>query len=181
VRPGASLVELLVALTVTAVVLAVATGSLLRQQRTSSALHATGAANAQLRAGTSLLPAQLALLSPATSDLAVGQIRDTALQFRSAIATGVSCDSGAAVVFAIEQDSLWTSGVASTPHGSDSLWWYDGDSARWNGRLVVGARTDSARCGSGGTAPVGQRRVMHVDLAGSDVVPGLAARLSGME
>ncbi len=173
-RRGASLVELLVALVITAVVLAVATGSLLRQQRTSRALSVIGAANAQLRAGTSLLPAQLALLSPATSDLAVGQIRDTALQFRSAIATGVSCDSGAAVVFAIEQDSLWTSGVASTPHGSDSLWWYDGDSARWNGRLVVGARTDSARCGPGRSGSAGQKSVMHVDLAGSDVVQAFA-------
>src|SRR6187551_2031068 len=64
-RAGSSLVELLVALGLTAVLLAAATGSMLRQQRAARWVGALGAAESQTSHALRLLPEELASLDAA--------------------------------------------------------------------------------------------------------------------
>ena len=175
-RRGVSLVELLVALTLAAIVLATATGSLLRQQRVTLAVATDGEKRAQLAAATALLPAQLGLNSSAAEDLVRGEQRDTALQLRTLVATGLACDSAAVVTFATDEDGVPSTGIASLPRASDSLWWYRADSLRWTGRLIVDARADSSACRMadvpGETAAY--HRLLRVRVDGGDTIPGLS-------
>ena len=145
-RRGTSVVELLVALTIAGVVLAAATGSFLRQQRTATGLAATAQAQGQARAAAALLPAQLSLDALSVEDVVPGAGRDTALQFRAAIASGVSCDSARAPAFAVDDTGLAAGAVAAMPHAGDSLWWYRADGGSWTGRGITGVSADSGAC-----------------------------------
>lgn len=176
-RRGSSLAELLVALTIAVVVLATAVGSLLRQQRTSNALGVMGKAATQLRVGTALLPAQLALASPAAGDLLSTQLRDSALQLRATVATGLACDSGTNPAFLDEDEELASGGIAAPPHAGDSLWWYLADSSRWVGRPVLNASSGSAPCPS--ARQTASRQVMKLRLQSTEIIPaGAPLRLT---
>jgi hypothetical protein len=153
-RRGGSLAELLVAFTLAALILASATGSLLRQQRITTGMVASSRDVAQLRAATALLPASLALLAPSADDLVTGEARDTALQLRVPVATGLACDTATAVSFAVATTGLPSAGVASMPRASDTLWWYSTDSARWTAATVSDAATDVAGCGGAAVQPI---------------------------
>lgn len=169
-RRGASLVELVVALLLGAVVLSVALGSLLRQQRTTAGLVASGRNGAQLRTGAALLPAQLALSSPHAGDLVEGQQSDTALQLRVLVAGGESCGGDDRVTLDPDAVMPGGAGVASAPRAGDSLWWYRADSSQWTGRLVRDASPASATC-SVAAEPDRVRTVFRVLLEGVEPVP----------
>ena len=173
-RRGTTLAELLVALVLGALVLASATGSILRQTRATSGMMAAGRDVAQARAAAALLSAELAQLASASTDLA--EARDTALQARTAVVTGVACETAPVATLAADDGGLSGAGVASAPRTGDSLWWYLADSSRWIGRLVSDASTDSLRCEAAerGGDPAIARRVLRLHMDGNDVVPALA-------
>lgn len=175
-RRGGSLVEVLVALILFAIVMASATGSVLRQQRTTTALVSLGQGTAQLRAASGLLPAQLALLAPTTDDIVSGEASDSALQLRVAVATGIACDSGSVLTLVVDDGDPPASGVASTPRAGDSLWWYPADSSRWIGRRLADAWSDSMSCAGAeaGGAARGERQVLRARTDDGAAVPGLA-------
>ena len=172
-RRGTSLLELLIALTLAAILLGAATGSLLRQQRTATRLAADAQGDAQVRLATALLPAQLSLGVPSTDDLVPGSVKDTALQLRVAIASGISCDSARAPALVIGDTGLSADATASAPRVGDSLWRYQAGTGAWLGRAVTGVSADSMRCMAaaqdGGVVPM--RAVLRVDTGDSIALP----------
>jgi type II secretory pathway pseudopilin PulG len=166
-RRGTTLAELLVAITLAAIVLATATSSLMRQQRTTGALTAQSAMVAQLRPATASVAAQLAQLSPPAGDLTPGEWRDTALQFRAPVATGINCVAAAGVVTLppAAVDALPVGGILSLPRVGDSLWFYSDTGGGWRGRTV--SEVTSVRAGCGGASTEAALRLV---LAGADTV-----------
>ena len=175
-RRGTSLVETLVALVLAAIVLAAATGSLLRQQRTATTLATTAHGASQARASRAVLVASLALQSTAIEDLTYGESRDTSLQLRVVIASGLACDAGPQLAFSVTDRDDTTVGVAGVPRTGDTLWWFASDRWRWIGRPIADAWTDTLRCRAterdAGVPLV--RMVQQLRLLSSDSIPFLA-------
>lgn len=175
-RSGNSVVEIVVALTLAALVLAMATGSLLRQQRTAISMRAVADASGQRRMAMALLPAHIGLAAPGAEDLAPGMLRDTALQLRVAVATAITCARAVEPSIPLDdRDTLPTTGILSPPRRGDSLWWYQSDSARWVGRGLGDVSTGLGPCPARvAIAGAGAGRVMHLPVDGGDTVPALA-------
>ena len=90
-RPGVTLVELVVALTVGGIVLALVAAISVRQQRLHADLADRLAVAEQLRQASTVLPIELRGLAIDAGDLR--EARDTAVEFRSTIASAVVCDT----------------------------------------------------------------------------------------
>jgi type II secretory pathway pseudopilin PulG len=167
---GTTLVELVVALTLGAIVLGTAAGSVVRQQHGARRVVGMAAGAAQSRAVSSLVPAELADLVPSAGDLVAGQARDTALQLRVPIATGVSCDSavGRAILMASDGDELAPAGGSAPPRAGDSLWWYTDAALSWRGRRIADVHSALVSC-----SPLmgGQGTVLQLALADLDTIP----------
>lgn len=169
-RPGTTLVELVVAITLAAIVLATAVSSVLRQQRTARHLAGRAAGGAQAGAISSLLLSDLGDTEPAIGDIVPSEARDTSLQLRASIVTGPSCDSavGRAVLASGDGDDLAPTGVASAPHAGDSLWWYVDAASSWRARLISDVAGSFAPC----LRPRGgQGTMLRLALADADTIP----------
>ncbi len=178
-RIGATLVELMVALTLTAIVLGTATSSVLRQHRTARVVVGEAATTAQLRAATGALSAELSVLSRGTGDIVPGEARDTALQIRALVAAGISCnDAVGSATFAPDDDGLPEALWGTIPRVGDSLWWYAGDTtAQWHGARILSSDSVSAACLLTGTPPRPARRVV-VSAAGDTIPFGVPLRVT---
>jgi hypothetical protein len=145
-RAGASLVELLVAMGLAAVLLAAATRSMLRQQRAAHWVGTFGAVEAQASHAVRLLPDELALLDAAAGDVVPGQASDTTLELRAVVGSGVACDSAtSAVTLAPDGGTIPPlGGVARTIAAGDSLWFLD--SLGWRGRAITAASRATSAC-----------------------------------
>ena len=145
-RAGSSLVELLVALGLAAVVLAAATRSMLRQQRAARSVALSGAAESQAAHAVRLLPEDLALLDAASGDVVPGQASDSTIELRAVVASAVACDSATTTVtFAPDVATAPPlSGVARVIAAGDSLWFLD--SAGWRARSVVATARAPSGC-----------------------------------
>ncbi len=145
-RHGATLVELLVAVTMATVVLGSASASVLRQQRTHARIRAESSADAQLRGSTMVLAGQLAHLQPSAGDIDAGQATDSALQFRAPIAVSVACatEAGAATLLPDPTGTVSVGGSAASAHPGDSLWWRT-DSG-WAAAAITQAAPINATC-----------------------------------
>lgn len=177
-RRGASLVELLLAMTLAAAVLAAASGTLVRQRRSAESHTSRVRAESQLRAALGELEVALADLSPAAGDLTPGEARDTAIQLRSVIASGIVCGSavGAATIAADDTSENRASGFAAAPKIGDSLWWHTPGASAWVGRRVAGLSGTSGVCAAAGSEP---QALLRVTYSLSDTVPkGAALRLT---
>ncbi len=168
-RSGASLVELLVALALSAIVLASATGSALRQQRAERSVREQVHDDRQFRAMSMLLPGVLAGVSARAGDLAPGQATDTSLQLREPIAAGLACETavGRAALARTASSDLALSGSAVAPRASDSLWWYRDRDSAWVGRRILA--TDAG--GSCGAPVAGTSSLRGLSLDGADTIP----------
>lgn len=147
-RRGVTLVELLVAMTLAAIVLGAAGTTLVRQRRESNGSSSRASAESQLRAALADVPAAVAALSPATGDLAQGEARDTALQIRSVVVQGASCDSTAGQVILSANDSgaERETAVVAAPRVGDTLWWWSPGAAAWASRRVTMISGGSGPC-----------------------------------
>lgn len=177
-RRGVTVVELLVAMTLAAVVLGSATSTLVRQRRRADDQASRARADSQLRAVLGELEAVLAGLAPAAGDLVAGEARDTAVQLRTVVASAMACDSGAGHVLLAADDTSGgrTSGFAATPKIGDSLWWRRTESADWLGRRVADISTGTGACAVSGPAA---QPLVRLVLASFDTVPrGAPLRLT---
>ena len=157
---GASLVELLVALTLAAIVLGTATSTVLRQWRTTSELGGAAVREAQLRAATGALAAELSALAAASGDLVAGEARDTALQLRTLVAADMACDQAVgSALFAGGQDGAGGASSGADPRVGDTLWWYGESEPRWRGRRITASDSVSLGCPLTGAPPRLSRRV----------------------
>ncbi|MDQ2668682.1 MAG: type II secretion system GspH family protein [Gemmatimonadota bacterium] len=170
-RWGATLIELLVAIALAGIVLAAATSSLFRQQRTSARIGSVARAEAQLRAATSVLASQLAFIDEGSGDLAAGAARDTAIQFRATVAVALACDRsvGAVTLFPVESGKVPLGGMASEPRPGDSLWFLA--DTNWRGARIEAIASVNAVCPAPGGSTGPTTRLV---LAGAtDTIPAL--------
>ena len=180
------LVELLVALTLLGVVLALVSGISLRQQQFLRAVDANAASSARLREVRAVLPLDLRGLSPA--DVRVSEARDTSLEVRATIASAVVCDTaGADVMLAPKvRDSLSYTSMVRNPERGDTAWVLDAtaDSSVWSAVAI-----DTAFVGSAGPcasvvadlATAGGPRWslrLQRDSARAAIIPGTALRIT---
>lgn len=180
-RRGVTLVELMIAILLAAVVLTAATGTFLRQRRASADHAARARAESQLRAALGALQAALAGLSTSAGDLLAGEARDTAMQLRLLVASAVACDSGAgqATVLADDTSAARASGFASAPRIGDTLWWRVSGEPSWSARRVAVIATGVGACPAVGAAP---RPLLRLAFASPDTVPrGVPLRLTRQE
>ena len=145
-RRAASLVELLVSITLGAIVLGAATSNLLRQQRTHARIAGVAASDGQLRAATGLLSSQLAQIDASAGDLSPGEARDTAMQLRATMAVAMACDSAVGRVAFLPDPTgaVALAGLASQPRVGDSLW-FMGDTA-WKGARITTVASAMVAC-----------------------------------
>ena len=145
-RRAASLVELLVSLTLGAIVLGAATSSVLRQQRTHARIAGVAASDGQLRAATGLLSSQLAQIDASAGDLSPGEAQDTAMQLRATMAIAMACDSAVGRVAFLPDPTgaVALAGFASLPRVGDSLW-FMGDTA-WKGARITAVAPATVAC-----------------------------------
>ena len=169
-KRGATLVELLVALTLGALVMGAATISMLRQQKNATRVRATSETDLQLTAATRVIGDQLSALEQA-ADLAAGEASDTALQFRAPIVASLACTASSGMVtIAGDTATVPVAGSAASPKAGDSLWWR-GDSL-WNGTLITAVSSSSITCSN----PITRlSATQKLTLARPDTVPVAAA------
>ena len=153
VRRGFSLVELLVAMVVAGVVLALLTLTGLRQQRLIADLFDDAALSGQLREASALLPTDLRVLGSAAGDLR--EARDTALEARGTIASAVVCDTarGSVVLAAVTDSADTYTSYATSIQPGDTAWLYQ--SVNGNESWVPRAINSVAATAAGRCAPIG--------------------------
>jgi type II secretory pathway pseudopilin PulG len=168
-RPGATLAELLVALTLAGLVLGTASRSVLQQQRTARRVAASTAAAAQSRGASDLIRSQLALAEPKAGDFS-GDQSDTALQLRVPVALGAVCasSSAASVLTVDDTDDAPTGATLSPPRAGDSLWWRADGGGGWAGRRLSDASSADDDCPPLHT---GHAPSLRIQLTTSDTLP----------
>lgn len=124
-KRGATLAELVVAITLATAVIGTASASVLRQQHTHTRIRAESSAEAQLRGSTMVLAGQLAVLQPSAGDIDAGQASDSALQMRAPIVVSLACASelGAATLIPDPPGAVPLGGSVTSARAGDSLWW----------------------------------------------------------
>lgn len=162
-RRGSSLVELMVALTLTGLVLAAAGSSLLRQQRGFRWIGEVTGAESQMRPLAQTLSAELALLDPSAGDVVAGQASDSTLQLRATVANSLSCDTATSVVTLIPDTDTGValSGSARAAAAGDTLWFYN-DSLGWQPRRITSVSRVSTGCRPP-ASPIGPTTRLAVD------------------
>ena len=169
-RSGATLVELLVAITMAAVVLGAGSTLLVRQRRDSADASVRAGAESQLRAALGAVPSALQDLSPSAGDLTAGEARDTALQIRAVVASGVACDSAVAQVRLSASDTGMDreSSLATAPRIGDTVWWWSPAGVAWTGRRVTSVVSGTGVCARQGPAT---RLLLQLGFSAPDTVP----------
>lgn len=186
-RAAFTLIELVVAIVVGAVVLALIAGIALRQRRVLVALTGDAALNGQLRDAGSMLPGDVRAASVTAGDLR--EATDSSLELRETITSAVVCDTlrGSVVLapFAPGDDSF--AAGFSTPAADDTAWLLTPvDSAsRWLPFRITGvAATGAGQCLAGGPrlgarALTTPRVALALDLAGTPLtLVGRALRIT---
>lgn len=141
-RRGLTLAELLIAMTVGGVVLAIVASLSIREQRLFSEIAERNALRAQLRDAASVLPMDLRALWPAGAD--IRDARDTSIEFRATLGVGVVCDTvGGRLTLAPSLGGVATLAAFQTPPDSGDTAWVLSTTAddSWNPRRVVGQAT----------------------------------------
>jgi prepilin-type N-terminal cleavage/methylation domain-containing protein len=136
-RAGFTLVEMVVALALTATILALVSGIALRQQRVINDLAEQRAVSARLREASVLLPIQLRAAAPAD----LREATDTSLELRSTIGVAIVCDTIASRIVlapATPDDPRYASFISPIEAG-DSVWVLsnDGTGEEWRGTRVI--------------------------------------------
>jgi hypothetical protein len=152
-RPGLTLVELCIALTLGSLALCTITVIGARQQRLHLALAQRLAGARQLRHAAEILPIDLRAIDASEGDIVAGEARDSSIQFRATVAGGVICAVTGAEVALVPADArdgeLYS--ALSSPRVGDTLWALaDADSSqRWIPAGIVSSRTAAGRCAAG--------------------------------
>jgi hypothetical protein len=141
---GATLVEMIVALTLTGLVFGSATVSFLRQQQTHRLARLTTGADAQLSAAMTIINTELSVLDR-EADLVASEARDTAIQFRAPIGFTVACTLGTGMLtLAHDTGASPLVALASPPKAGDSLWWRR--DTTWSPALITAVGVASGPC-----------------------------------
>jgi prepilin-type N-terminal cleavage/methylation domain-containing protein len=184
---GFTLVELLVAMIVAGVVLTLITLTALRQQRLLSDLSDDASLAAQLREAAAILPVDIRALSATAGD--VRDARDTALELRATIASGVVCDTaGRSLVLPPATDGADTYASYTSPvEPGDSAWLLTPTDSvdTWQPRAITSVGSAApGQCAGGGPLladSVARRPRVQIALDSASaivVVPGRPLRVT---
>jgi len=123
-RAGVTLAELLVAISLTGIVLALVSALAFRQQRFYAGAFARLALAGELRETAALLPVELRGIATSAGDIRGGEARDTSLEFRATIASAIVCDViGGRVVLPPPAPAGTTfAALLATPQANDTAW-----------------------------------------------------------
>lgn len=183
-RRGFTLAELLVALTIGGVMLAIVTGIAVRQQRTFADLADAAALSAQIRDARAILPRDIRSIAPSAGD--IRDARDTAFEFRADIASAVLCDTTGYVALLAPALASITSlaSIAEPIEVNDTLWALapNDSSEDWRAARVTSVGTAAAgACAAGGPMlDAAARTTNRTSLALSSPVggPGTPVRVT---
>ena len=146
VRPGITLVELVVALTLAGIILSTLAMISLRSQRLFREASAASGMAIQLREAAGILPIELRSLTPADGDIRAAQ--DTALEIRTTVASGVGClTSGSALQLAPATPGAVSYASSAAPVDSgDTAWILDATDSgpTWGPHRIIGAASIAA-------------------------------------
>ena len=173
-RRALTLIEVCIALTLGGLALSVVMSIGVRERRLHVALARRLASARQLRHASEILPIDLRGLDARTGDIPPGEARDTSIQLRTTVASGIVCGvagTDLALVPATALDGALYSAL-SLPRVGDTLWaLVDADTTdRWIASEILSVRTASGRCGATGATPFGASS----GNVGSSVVLSLA-------
>ncbi|MDB4888884.1 MAG: hypothetical protein JWL61_739 [Gemmatimonadetes bacterium] len=161
-----TLVELIIAVVLAAIVLGAATASSLRQQHSHASILSTTDTDAQIRAATLVMAGQLELLDPLAGDLVQGEADDSAIQVRAPVAQSLACrrEVGAATLLPEVPSTIALGGVVSVPRSGDTLWWL-ADST-WRAAKVTSVNSVTVACG----LVLGSGRTVQLILGAADTI-----------
>ena len=165
-RRGYTLLEMLVALSVGVVVIGLGATIAFRHQRFHRDVVIAVERSDQLAELIALLPIPLRGISPGEGDIAPGGARDTAIEFRGTIASGVVCDSASTTAMIAPLDpTARLSSVLTRPEAGDTAWFLDasGPTETWAARAITAVSDSLALCRVGSSAPFGTS--LHASIA----------------
>jgi hypothetical protein len=187
-RPGVSVAELAVALTIGGIILALVSAIAFRQQRLFSGTFARTALAAELRETAALLPIDLRGLSVEQGDIRAGEARDTSLEIRATIGSGIVCDtvSGRLVLTPSTSSAPTLTGIVATPQANDSIWLLApvDTTEMWIPRRIIALTTTSpGQCAAGapilsGDALTTSRLAIALDTLDTSARPGAVIRFT---
>ena len=121
-RRGVSLVELIVAITIGGVVLALVSSISVRQQRLYADVAARSALNAQLRQAETILPIELRGVAARAGD--IREARDTSIEFLATLSSAVVCDTqpGALVLAPADAHHTTFASYLTSIAAGDTAW-----------------------------------------------------------
>jgi hypothetical protein len=157
-RSGHTVLELLIALGVGAIVMSLGATIGFRHQRFHRDVVIAVARAETLDQLVALMPISIRGIAPGEGDVAPGAARDTSLEFRAVIGSAVVCDSGGnTVIVAPNDSSRHLSSVLVRPAAGDTAWFLDVSAAQqtWVPRAIIAVLDSSAVCHLGSTSPFG--------------------------
>lgn len=166
-RPGHTLLELLVALGVGALVISLGATIGFRHQRFHRDVVIAVARAEALGELVALMPISVRGIAPGEGDIATGGARDTSLEFRAVIASAVVCDSGATTVaLAPAESPIRFSSILVRPAAGDTAWFLGVASPveSWVPRPIAAVFDSSAICRLGSSSPFGTAPQVTVAL-----------------
>lgn len=156
-RDGYSILELTVALTVGAIVIAAVGATSARQQRFHRDVVAATERMERLNQATALMPIALRSIAPGEGDIPPGGARDTSLEFRATIATAVVCDSGhgSLVLAPVRAEPPHLASILERPDAGDTSWSLVMTDAgeNWTPRPITAVIDSTTVCLLGGVSP----------------------------
>jgi hypothetical protein len=153
-RCGATLIELIVAMVVGGVALALIATISVRQQRLYADIADRAALAGQLRQASTVLPIELRGASPVSGD--IREARDTAIELRATIASAVVCDTAAGSV-ALAPSVAGAATLPATSPRSPRGHGVDSGAERLSRRSLPYAVSSTATLAPGSCAPLGPR------------------------
>jgi prepilin-type N-terminal cleavage/methylation domain-containing protein len=157
-RRGYTLAELLIALSLGAVVIGLGSMIGFRQQRFHRDVVVAVERADEISELVALLPVSLRAIAPGEGDIAAGAARDTSIEFRATIASAAVCDSATSTVLLSPVDVVpRLLSVVTRPEPGDTAWFLDtsGSLETWVPRSITAVIDSSATCRLGTSAPFG--------------------------
>jgi len=158
IRRGHTLLELLVALGLGAVVIGLGATIGFRHQRFHRDVVIVVERADQLDELVALMPISLRGIAPGEGDIPPGGARDTSLEFRATIASAAVCDSvGSTALLAPLEATPRLSSVLTRPEAGDTAWFLElnGATEAWVPRAIVETFDSLAVCRLGSNTPYG--------------------------
>ena len=153
---GHTVLEMLVALSISAIVISLVGAIGYRQQRFHRDVVVAVERIEQLEQAVALMPVALRSISPADGDIPAGGARDTSLEFRATIATAIVCDSGhgTLVLAPTQTDRPRLASVLTRPGAGDTVWSLNlATTETWIPRPISAAIDTTTSCLIGGSPP----------------------------